>query len=345
MISEDRLKGLAIPIWGLFLISFLGVLYFAQSIFIPIFLATLIAFMLSPLVELLHKYRIPRSLGSAVIIILATSIIVFSVNYLAGPASDWLERFPAEIGEIKKKLSPFKDSIETVQETTETVKDIASLAPKEETPDVVVTGPNIFYTLLDSTQAFIISTLSFMVLLYFMLVFGHSLAVHLGSLFRDQGYKTNIMRITQEVQRNISRYLLLITAINIVLGVVVAIVMWSLGMPTPIVWGATAAFFNFIPYVGPAINICIIAMVSLLTFDGMTQILLPPMLLLVLNVLEGQFIQPLFIGHMFTINPVIIFLFVLMWGWLWGMAGIFMAVPLLVIGGIIMNQRNSPASS
>ena len=86
-------------------------------------------------------------------------------------------------------------------------------------------------------------------------------------------------------------------------------------------------------------------MVSLVTFDSMAQILLPPALMLVLNILEGQFIQPLFVGKMFTINPVVIFLFVLIWGWLWGMAGIFMAVPLLVVGEIILNESSKPYSS
>ena len=340
--NNDKLSGLTIPIWGLFIISLLSILYFAKAIFIPIFLATLIAFMLSPLIELLRKFYVPRALGSAIIIIVVTGLIAVSANYLADPAADWLERFPAEIGEIQKKLLPFKDSIETVQKTTDTVKEMASIAPDNKPSGVVVEGPNILYTLLDGTQALVISILSFIVLLYFMLAFGHSLGERMGAMLREQGFKTNIMRITRDVQRNISRYLLLITAINIVLGIIVGIVMWLVGMPTPAVWGASAAFFNFIPYVGPAINIGIITMVSLMTFDSLTQILLPPALLLALNLLEGQFIQPLFIGRMFTINPVIIFLFVLIWGWLWGMAGIFMAVPLLVAGEIILNQIMKP---
>jgi predicted PurR-regulated permease PerM len=340
--NNNERSSLAIPIWGLFIISLLSTLYFAKAIFIPIFLATFIAFMLSPLIEIMRKFYVPRALGSAIIIIALSSLVVVSANYLAEPAADWLERFPAEIGEIQKKLLPFKDSIESVQKTTDTVKEMASMTPDNSGSGVVVEGPNIFYTLLDGTQELLISTLSFVVLLYFMLAFGQSLGKRLGAMLREQGVKTNIMRITRDVQHNISRYLLLITAINIVLGVIVAIVMWALGMPTPAVWGASAAFFNFIPYVGPAINIGIITMVSLMTFDSLTQILLPPALLLALNLLEGQFIQPLFIGRMFTINPVIIFLFVLIWGWLWGMAGIFMAVPLLVAGEIILNQIMKP---
>lgn len=343
--KQDSLKRLAVPLWGLFILGVLGVLYFAKSIFIPVFLATLFAFLLSPLVELLKRLHVPRSLGSAITLILVFTLIGTFLNYLAAPASEWLERLPAEINQIERKLSPFKDSIESVQKTTETVEEITSMANSgDNEPDVVVKGPNIFSALLDGTQALLLSSVSFLVLLYFMLVSGHSLARKLGSLFRDQGYKTNIMQITRDIQHKISRYLLFITAINVVLGVVVALVMWSVGMPTPVVWGASAAVLNFIPYVGPAINIGIISLVSLLTFDGLTQALIPPLLLLALNLLEGQIIQPFFLGRMFTINPVIIFLSVLIWGWLWGMAGIFMAVPLLVMAEIIFNHNKSSSS-
>ncbi len=343
--KDSGFNHLAIPLWGLFIISLMSVLYLAKSVFIPVFLATLIALLLSPLVELLRKFYIPRALGSAIILLLASTLIGVLLNYLAVPAGEWLERIPAEIHQIEKKLSPFKESIETVQQTAETVEEMTSMdTGEEQAPDVVVKGPNIFYTLLDGTQALLINSLSFVVLLYFMLVSGHSLTRKVGLLFRDKGYRTNVVKITNDVQQKISRYLLLITGINIVLGVVVALVMWLTGMPTPIVWGASAAFFNFIPYVGPAINLGIVTLVSLLTFDQLPQILLPPALLFALNLLEGQFIQPLFIGRMFTINPVLIFLFVLIWGWLWGMAGIFMAVPLLVIGKIIMDQNESSQS-
>jgi predicted PurR-regulated permease PerM len=343
--ESSHCKRLAIPLWGMFIIALLATLYLAKSVFIPVFLAMLGAFLLAPPVNLLAKYYIPRTLGSAVVILLASGLVATLFYYLADPVGLWVERLPAEVQQIERKLSPFKDSIESVQETTQKVEEIASISSggdEEQAPDVVVKGPNVFYTLLDGTQALLIGLLSFAVLLYFMLAFGHSMVLKTSLLFRDKGYHTHIMRIARDVQQKLSHYLLLITALNIVLGVVVALVMWLIGMPTPMVWGASAAILNYIPYVGPAINLGIIALVSLLTFDTLTQILLPPALLLGLNLLEGQLIQPVFIGRMFTINPVLIFLSVLIWGWLWGMAGIFMAVPLLVVANIILERNDNP---
>lgn len=346
--QQQQLKSLKIPLWGLFIISLMATLYLAKSIFIPIFLAVLIALLLSPLVSWLKRFYIPRSLGSALVILLVSGLIVGLLNYLSDPVGVWLERLPTEVQQIEKKLSPFKDSIETMQKTTETVQEITSIDESKgnrRAPDVVVKGPNVFFALLDGTQAFLIGVLSFVVLLYFLLAFGHSLTLKIGLFFRGQGYKTNIAQIATDVQSKVSRYLLLITIINIVLGLVIAGVMWLLDMPTPLVWGASAAFLNYIPYVGPAINLGIVALVSLITFDSLGQILLPPAMLLLLNLLEGQFIQPMFIGRMFTINPVVVFLFVLIWGWLWGMAGIFMAVPLLVIAKIIFDQRKEVSAN
>lgn len=343
---DSRYTSLKIPIWGLFIIALMATLFLAQSVFIPVFLAIFIAFLLSPPVNWLARHHVPRVLGGILVIVLASGIISTLFYYLADPVGLWVERLPAEIQQIERKLSPFKDSIESVQETTKKVEEIASMNGDEQnkTQDVVVQGPNIFYVLLDGTQAFLIGVLSFVVLLYFMLVFGHSLTLKAGALFRsNKEHQRRVIRIARDVQSKLSRYLLLITILNIILGLVVTLVMWLVGMPTPVVWGASAAILNYIPYVGPAINIVLVAFVSLLTFDNLAQILLAPALLLGLNLLEGQLIQPMFIGRMFTLNPVLIFLFVLIWGWLWGMAGIFMAVPLLVVMKIVLDQLNESA--
>ncbi|PWQ99690.1 AI-2E family transporter [Leucothrix pacifica] len=345
--DSQQTRSLSVPIWGLFIIAVIAVLYIAQSVFIPIFMATLIAFLLTPPVSLLAKYHIPRSIGSAIVIVLSSLLIGTLSSYMAEPVGEWVERLPNEIQQIERKLSPFKDSIESVQETTQKVEEMTSISDDGQAtqPDVVVKGPNIFYILVDGTQAFLIGVLSFVVLLYFMLAFGHTLILRTSLLFEDKGYQSQILKIARDVQYKLSRYLLLITALNLVLGAAVTLVMWLLDMPTPIVWGASAAFLNYIPYVGPAINLGVITLVSLQTFDSLAQVILPPALLLGLNLLEGQFLQPMFIGRMFTINPVLIFISVLIWGWLWGMAGIFLAVPLLVIMNIILEKNDFQAAS
>ncbi|MEZ5480099.1 MAG: AI-2E family transporter [Thiolinea sp.] len=161
----------------------------------------------------------------------------------------------------------------------------------------------------------------------------------LSYFWRGTSYRLSLLRVARDVQQTISRYLLLVTLINIGLGLAVALTMWLIGIPNPLLWGAAATLLNYIPYFGPAVNLVLVGMVSALTFSNPGQIALAPLSLLMLNLLEGQFVQPLFVGRMFTINPIIIFIFILFWGWLWGVAGIFMAVPILVIIKIILDHN------
>lgn len=155
---------------------------------------------------------------------------------------------------------------------------------------------------------------------------------------KNKRHSLILISIAREARIQISYYLLVITLINIVLGCLISLVAWATGLPNPLVWGVSGALLNYIPYLGPAINIGIVALVSLLSFDTISQILLPPLLLLGINIIEGQVVQPLTVGRVFTINPVIIFLSIILWGWLWGIAGVFMAVPILMIVTITFRQ-------
>ena len=333
------LRNVYIPLWGLFIISLLGVLYFAKAIFIPVFLAVLASFVLMPAVRLLQKLHIPRALGSALILGIFSLVIIITFNLLAEPACMWFERLPTEIHQIEKKVSIFKSSIENMQETTQKFEEITSINQQgKPAPQVVVKSPNMLFTLLDSTQSLVLGVLSFTVLLFFLLAFGDSLARNISKLWSNHSDRAAMIGIARDARTQISHYLLLVTLINIGLGIFVTVLMWAVDMPNPLVWGASATILNFIPYLGPAINLGIVAMVALLTFDTPARIFLPPLALLGLNMLEGQFVQPLFVGRMFTINPIMVFLSVLGWGWLWGMAGVFMAVPLLMIGKIVWDQ-------
>lgn len=330
---------LQIPVWGLFIFVLLAILYFAKAVFIPVFLAILTSFILNPVVAVINKkLRIPCQVGAAVVLIFLSVFAATAVNSLADPASMWFERLPKEMHQVELKLSGFRKSIENVQETTETFGKIAVGDNSSDTQEVVVRGPNLFYKFLDNTQSLLIALISYVVLLYLLLAFGNSLARDIGNMFKNKSYSRALMIVTREARSCISYYLLVITAINIVLGCLVTLAMWAAGMPNPMVWGASAALLNYIPYVGPAINFVIVAMVSLLTFDTISQVVIPPLLLLGINLVEGQIVQPLTVGRVFTINPVVVFISIIIWGWLWGAAGIFMAVPILMVCTIILER-------
>lgn len=336
VVQMNGIRGLQIPLWGLFIIAVLAVLYLAKSVFIPIFLAVVFSFVLMIPVNLLEKIRIPPSLG-ALIVLLATlggfSVLAYNMY---DPIRVWVERFPNEIQNIETKIEELRSSFNEVQKTTEeidqTITDLTGSAVKSpDTQEVVVKSGSRLYTLMDNTQAFIVGFMFFLLLLYFLLAFGELMIKSLMMTWQDRAHRITFLRITQASQFQISHYLLLITLINIGLGIITALGMWMIGMPTPLLWGVSASLLNYIPYLGPLINMILVSFVGLITFDHISTAMLPALLILGLNIIEGQVIQPLFVGRMFTINPVFVFISVAFWGWLWGVAGMFMAVPLLMI--------------
>jgi predicted PurR-regulated permease PerM len=127
--------------------------------------------------------------------------------------------------------------------------------------------------------------------------------------------------------------------INTALGVVTTGLMMGLGMPNPGLWGVMAGFLNFIPYLGAAVSLMIIALVSALTFDSLLQIALPPMAFLTVTTIEGNFLTPMIVGRRLTLNPIAVFLTILFWGWLWGIPGALMAVPILAVFKILCDAH------
>ncbi len=335
-----RVNSLHIPIWGGFIVVVFVVLYFANAVFIPIFLAILSTFLLNPVVDFIgKKLRIPRAIGAGLVLISLIAGIAFAANFLIEPATMWVKRLPVELRQTEMKLSLLKKSIKNVQETTNKFGKIATVdrAPNEK-ETVVVRGPNLFNRILDSTQSVFIGLGSYIVLLYFLLTFSITIIRDAGHFLQNKQHSLAVVRIARESQARISYYLLVISLINVVLGSCIFLVAWATNLPNPVVWGVSGALLNYIPYFGPAVNIGIVAMVSLLSFDSVSQILLPPLLILGLNVIEGQVVQPLTVGRVFTINPAIVFLAILLWGWLWGIAGVFMAVPILMISTVTLEQ-------
>lgn len=341
VVQMTGIRGLQIPLWGLFIMAVLGVLYFAKAVFVPIFLAVVFSFVLMIPVKLLERLRIPQAFGALIVLVMTLSALSVLAYYMYDPVKVWVERFPTEIQKIESKVADLRSSFNDVQKTTaqidQKITDLTGSSTQDSgTQEVVVKSGSRLYTLMDNTQAFIVGFMSFLLLLYFLMAFGESMIKNLMMTWKDRAHRITFLRITQESQYQISYYLLLITIINIGLGVVTALGMWMIGMPTPLLWGFSATILNYIPYIGPLINMILVTFVGLVTFDNLSTAMLPALIILVLNIIEGQMVQPLFVGKMFTINPVFVFISVAFWGWLWGVAGMFMAVLLLMIINIFV---------
>jgi predicted PurR-regulated permease PerM len=185
-----------------------------------------------------------------------------------------------------------------------------------------------------------------LVLLYLLLASGdlflHKL-VHVMPTLRE---KKRAVEISHEIQQNISNYLFSVSLINIGLGVAVSVGLYFLGVPNAAMWGMLVAVLNFVPYFGPVVGVMLLATVGLLTFDPLWQGILPAAWYLLLHLLEANFITPVLLGRRFTLNPVVVFVSLIFWTWLWGVPGALLSVPILVSVKVVCDRfpRLSPVS-
>src|SRR5690606_6539777 len=203
---------------------------------------------------------------------------------------------------------------------------------------VIVQGPGMATIFVGGTARVLASAVVTLILLYFLLASGDLFLLKLVQVLPRLQDKKRAVEIAHQVERDISAYLVTITAVNAGLGVVTGLPMWALGLPNPFLWGAVAGVLSFVPYLGAMTTLAIIAAVSVLSLPTLGAALVPPIVFLVMTTLEGQLITPMLLGRRLTLNPVVIFIALLVWGWLWGVAGILLAVPLLAMGKILCDH-------
>jgi predicted PurR-regulated permease PerM len=317
--------------WGLGVLVMLAIAYtffFASSLLLPVFLALFFAILLRPGVDQLRRLGVPEAPGAVLVIALALTALGIGITILSAPLETWVDRIPLLLPEIKAKLREIMESVEQAQEVTKQIEEAASV--DDEAATAVVAGPGLAEQAAGGLTAFAITILATVVLLYFLLANGRRTVGRMLVAIKDPERRARWETVIEQIQMEIAAYLLAVTVINIALGIAVGVVMMLLGMPNPVLWGVLTALLNFLPYVGPLAMFVIVGVVSLVTFDSWVQIALPLVALTALTALEGQFLTPSILGKRLTLNPIAVFLSMLFWGWLWGMAGAFLAVPILV---------------
>lgn len=299
---------------------------------LPLVLALLFAVLLGSVVTWLHhRLRLPRGLGSLLVLALLIGGLSYGVSALAEPAVEWLERGPRSLGRLEDRLRPLKEPVEKVTEATEGIEELTRVDEGRTRPaEVEVRGEPLIERILERTRTVAAGAVMMFILLYFLLVSGDLFLrklVHVMPTWRD---KRKAVEVARRVQGDLASYLGTITAINLGLGVAEGAAMGLLGMPNAVLWGVMAALLNYIPYLGAMVGTGVVALVSALTFDQGAFWLVPPLVYFALTAAEGYFITPVLLGQRLRLNPVVILLGLLFWGWMWGIAGAFLAVPLLV---------------
>jgi predicted PurR-regulated permease PerM len=317
----------SISLTGLFILAVFYTIYFMRSILLPVVLALLISYLLRPIVRGLAQLKVPLPVSAAFILIGFLALVAYGISALTAPTIGWLQKAPAGLAELQHKLLPVKRSITQVTQATGEIEKLASAGG--ETKSVEVKRHPITEMFFMRTPEFIASAALSVILLYFLLVYDQAFIAKLVKLLPTLSDKKTAVAIAHDIESQVSRYLFTITIINSCLGLAVGTAVGLLGLRNPVMWGAMVALLNFVPYLGALTGIICMTVGALLSFDSLGYAALFPAVYLAFGTLEGSFITPWIMGRSLTLNPVIVLLSLTFWGWMWGIVGIILAVPIL----------------
>jgi len=325
----------SVALTGLLLLACFYTLYLAEGFFAPLVLAIVFNFFLSPFVRMLGKLRIPNAAGAGIVMVACLGIMAFLVYEFSSPVSDWLERAPDVLSNLSTEFQKLKKPVAKMTQATEQVTKIADVATpdtgKKPPAQVELKRPALTDGLFSKTRDIVLELVVFLVMLYFLLSSGDLFLRKLIHVLPRLEDKKRAVMIMREIEDHISKYLLTVAMINACLGAAATLAFWALGMPNPALWGGLAFVLNFIPYLGALTEIIIISLVAAATFPHLSHALLVPASFLGIATIEGNFLTPYVMGRRMTLNPVVIFASITLGGFLWGILGVFLAVPALVM--------------
>jgi predicted PurR-regulated permease PerM len=279
----------------------------------------------------------PEPISAIILVVGALMTLSLGFYMLSNPITDLVSDAPRYVSAVGGQLKSVRDRLDRLQDMevrqpadAPPLVDGADLPAQPEPPaEVVVQSPGLLDNAAHVVPQILASIMFSLVFLYFLLASGDLFYVKLVKAMPTLSDKKLALHIAHDIERELSHYLLTITMINIGLGTVVGTLFWWVGMPTPLIFGALAALLNFIPYLGALTGMALVGVVALTEFGDLWHALLPVALYFACSTLEGQFIQPTIVGRRLEMNAVAIFLSVAFWGWIWGVVGMFVAVPMM----------------
>jgi predicted PurR-regulated permease PerM len=321
----------SVALTGLFVLAVFYTMYFMRAMLLPLVLALLLSYLLTPLVRGLGQIHVRPPLGAAIILLSLVGLLGYGIYFLSEPVAGWIEKAPYSLHQLQQKLLPLKKPIEKVAQATGEIDKLTSPEqPQQPVAQTVVVKRSAFFeAFLTQGPEFVASTVVMLILLYFLLAYDGVFLSKIIKVTPKLGDKKKAVSIMREIESQISRYLLTITLINIGLGIAVGTTVHFLGLRNPIMWGAMVAVLNFIPYLGALTGIICMTLGAVLSYDSLGYAMVFPASYLIIAILEGNFITPWVLGRSLTLNPVLILIALAFWGWMWGISGMILAVPIL----------------
>lgn len=317
---------------GIFVLLALAALHFSAALVIPVFAALVIGSMTGPLVDWLNERGV-APIVTAVLLLFVVLALLYGLLITLSPAlTEWIARAP-EIGAVMKEKLAF---LEHPAEALRTLRD--AIAGKDDASISVGVKQDLLQTALGLITPAITQLLLFVGTLFFFIADRRRIKQRIAASFPSRETRLKALHIFRDAEDALRRYMLLVTAINLGLGLMTTLSMFLLGMPSFYLWGLLAFVLNYIPYLGPAIVAGILFIVGVISFPTLQQAIMPMAVFVGITTIEGHFLTPSLIGRHLTLRPFVIFLSLAFWTWLWGPAGAFLAAPLLIVMLVILGE-------
>jgi predicted PurR-regulated permease PerM len=356
------------PLLWLVGLALLYTLYFARSLLMPVVVALLLALLLSPLVSIFKRFHVPRTISALILLTAIGGPVVLLGGELAEPAKKWIQLLPELSARLDEELDAFSQALQAEggeageegpadpEQESKWYDFLDFFGDKEEKAEpppparaqgesalsvrLMQGGLELLISVLGAAPVVIAQFTVCVILVLFLLIFGPNLYDTFIEVVPSVKDKRKATQLVGRVQRELSRYILTVSLINAALGMTTAAVLWLMGVDDALLWGAVVGLLNFAPYIGPVIGVCLLSLAGIVQYGLVPGAMLPALLYFAINMVEAQFVTPTVLGQRMQLNPLVLMVWLILWGWLWGAVGVLLAVPLLVCIKLAAEQLN-----
>jgi predicted PurR-regulated permease PerM len=319
------------------LLMFGVLLFLARALIMPLLCAFAVGLTLGPLIKVAERRGVPPWVMSILLVVLLIGIANLAIVLLAGPVAGLVGRAPEIGAAFAEKLHVFDRPLAALTQLQAALGIDAGDKTLSFDPARILEA--VVTTVTPAALQFVLGAVLFFATLFFFILGRANLRSQTVHWFSGRDARLRTLKILNDIESNLGGYLIVVTAINLALGLFTTLMAYLMGLPSPILWGALAFGLNYVPYVGPAIMDILLFGIGLLTFPTLFGALLPPAVFLAATVIEGQFLTPAIVGRrVLNLHPLAIFLGIAFWAWLWGPVGAFLATPILIVARVAFNH-------
>ncbi len=364
-------RGTTRAVTVLAVVAVIATLYAGREFFVPLTLGVVLAALLAPVVAWLRRHGVPAAAGAALTVLATLAVIVGGAVALEPPLRGFAAEVPKGLNAARAKLDQLRAPLARIG--------VHLQAPSTPSPAAVPTPPTPGATAAPSvpapvpaapgasassggseggapagllsavgrifggTTAFIGEFVEVLLLAFFLLAAGTAWLEKLHHAVRSPDTRQSAETAAGEMRAVVARYVGVTVGINIGQGVVVALTMWALGLPSPALWGVLTAVFELVPYLGGFVMVGLLLLTGLSAGGSIGHALLPPVAYLTISTLQNNLVSPALYGRGLRLNPSAILIGVMFWYGLWGVAGALLAVPILAAARVLATHVDALA--